>query len=287
MRNLAKLGWSLMILAAGGFSAAACDDESSSDDKGRGGSGNLGGQSGFDLEGCVTCGDSACPTEKSECDATAGCKELRSCTLGCANGDTACQTECANTAASNYAAATAAANYLACAVMHCASECTVGAGTGVGSIGGFAGAAGNGSLTGSGGTGSGQGGTPPVTYHCEGTRTISSCSQCSGTNPSCNCFSIPGCDGTTDSTCSGTVTEDCEYFDIDFPTCAEHGCEVGDGGCYAPTCASLGGTAQCSQLAGCVESNFSVTCYGTPTPCSALGESQCKSTGGCSWVSTK
>src|SRR4051812_22474837 len=43
---------------------------------------------------CLACGQTKCPSESSACDASSGCKTLRSCELECQTGDNACTNAC-------------------------------------------------------------------------------------------------------------------------------------------------------------------------------------------------
>jgi hypothetical protein len=241
-----------------------------------------GGGTGTVAARCAPCGTAKCPTEAKACTDLPVCRQLFECTVNCAATDAACKNGCTTAAASNNAAVVAGANYLACLALQCTTECFSASGSG--------GAGGTG--TSAGGTSSATGGAAtggrPTLHRCEGTNTVSACSMCGGTNPSCNCNSIPGCSGTTTFTCSGTPTIDCTQFD-QFTECASAGCaidysETSANICMTPTCASLSGNANCASLPGCSVSNPLVACSGTPTLCTYLTSASCSTAPGCKWV---
>lgn len=276
------------------FWASGCDDGSSSgtDQPNSGGATGAGGSPGVVPTACLACGDPQCPAEANACNNNAACKELISCSLACRSGDNTCQNNCTAATASDSAAILAAADYLACLVVKCPSQCvsSVGAGgNGSGQNGGGAsGIVGGGA--GNAGTGANLGGaattttTKVVTYHCEGTSTVTACSQCGGTAPTCMCNSIAGCSGSTYFTCTGTPTTDCTQFD-DFVSCESAGCKVDNSGnsiCLpSPTCASLNNNANCTSLAGCKVSSVTTNCTGSPTVCTLLPATNCSKTPGC------
>jgi hypothetical protein len=79
---------------------------------------------GVDTSACLSCAAMMCPSEAAACDASAGCKTLRSCTLACKAGDSGCQNDCTKKAASDSTAIVAGANYLECATSSCSDACT-------------------------------------------------------------------------------------------------------------------------------------------------------------------
>jgi hypothetical protein len=245
------------------------------------------GGPGDDNSACSSCGSSKCKTSKDKCTGLPACNQLMTCLLDCSATDVSCRAGCANAQIDTTAAA-AAAELLTCLTQSCTAEC-FSSGGGGGDLGGAGNAGGADAHGGSGGTtsggassvaGSGAAGAP-VRYHCAGTATVASCSQCSGSSPSCNCFAVPGCTGDTQTTCSGTPTEDCDAFGSDFPACESHGCKVGEEGCYGPQCSDLNNSAACSQLAGCKVASASVTCTGSLSPCSGLSNALCPGRPGC------
>src|SRR4051812_990283 len=50
--------------------------------------------SGDNKAACLSCAMNACPTQAAACDASAGCRALRACSLACRMGDSACQNAC-------------------------------------------------------------------------------------------------------------------------------------------------------------------------------------------------
>jgi hypothetical protein len=251
-----------------------------------GGNGAAGGP-GNSNGPCSSCGSSKCKPANDKCAGLPACNQLMTCLLDCSATDSTCLSGCANAQVDTTAAA-AAAELLTCLTLSCTAEC-FSSGGGAGDLGGAGNLGGAGDHGGAGGTtsggtsgraGSGAAGAP-VQYHCAGTATVASCSQCSGSNPTCNCFGVPGCTGDTQTTCGGTPTEDCAAFGTDFPTCVSHGCQVGDDGCFGPQCSDLNNLASCSQLAGCMVTSASVTCSGSLLPCSGLSNALCPGRAGC------
>jgi len=130
---------------------------------------------------CLTCATNACPSQAAACDASPGCKTLRSCSLACQSGDAACRNACTAAAANDTTAILAGANYLACADVSCHNECSGSSGTG-----GMSGSGGQGGSTGTGGSGgmAGSGGSDGSSGSCGTARAKqTSC----GLTPSSSC----------------------------------------------------------------------------------------------------
>src|SRR4051794_11384431 len=121
---------------------------------------SCGGDSGSSAaNACLACGQTKCPSQSSACDASSGCKMLRSCELSCQTGDNACTNACVSQVASDSNAVVAGANLLECATSMCPTECNPGSSGSAGSTG-HGGTTGNAGSTGHGGsTGTGTGGT--------------------------------------------------------------------------------------------------------------------------------
>lgn len=95
-----------------------------------GGSSNAGGSMGsgelpsVDLEACLSCGETACPTEWSACRDQGECTELTECSLAC-DEDLSCLSDCRD--ASTADDVNRATSFVQCAFLQCIEECTVGA----------------------------------------------------------------------------------------------------------------------------------------------------------------
>lgn len=275
--------WGILLVA--GAVWVGCASGCGSSDGGKGAA----GAPGTSNPRCSSCSSSKCQTSNDKCTGLPACNQLMTCLLDCPLTDITCRAGCANAQIDTTVAA-AAAELLTCLTQSCTAECFSVDG-GAGDLGGMGNAGGSGDHGGAGGTGGSSGGASnqagsgaagaPVKYHCAGTAMVTSCSQCGGSSPTCNCFGVPGCTGDTQTTCGGTPTEDCAAFENDFPACESHGCKVGDEGCYGPQCSDLSNSAACEQLAGCSVTSASVTCTGTLLPCSGLSNALCAGRAGC------
>src|ERR1041385_128231 len=119
--------------------------------------------SGVDTQACLSCAESNCASQASDCKAASGCEDIIKCMIGCGK-DAVCLSKC--NANSSPDANTKSLTYQACAFTRCADKCLYSGSTGAGGsagtgsggssgsaaggIGGFAGFAG---LPGTGGSG--------------------------------------------------------------------------------------------------------------------------------------
>lgn len=94
-----------------------------------------GGGKNAALNRCIKCAEEKCPSQSEACDKLPACQTLRSCELGCAQGDSACQNECVKAAANDSSAIVAAANLVACASTSCSSACSEASNSGSGGQG--------------------------------------------------------------------------------------------------------------------------------------------------------
>lgn len=167
-------------------------------------SGGDGDSGGLDSGACFSCGDEACPSERSACNDTKGCPDLLDCTLGCGS-DVSCAGSCSVaglTAQEAGNAGLAASSYVACAVPACASECTPGTST-----------------TGTSATGDGDSGFDlDACTSCGESACSSEYQACSNTGSCQTLFDCTwGCAGSTDANCAadclGQVSTD-DLYDV-------------------------------------------------------------------------
>jgi hypothetical protein len=220
----------LLILALGvalAFSAVVC-----------------GGSSSNVSPVCMSCLDSECSSESAACNASSGCKTLRSCALACAPGDSACQNRCTAMAASDSTAVIAGANLLACADSACHSECWPPAGTGAaGTTGtGRGGTTGSGNASGQAGN-TGSAGSPGTDLYCENQLQWAVGCAVDSETPFRNC------NGSPLNQCNALcyIRSSCnDYINLkagmhnELQDCLS-GCAVSFGGATAPTCANARG----------------------------------------------
>jgi len=113
---------------------------------GAGGSTGVGGSSsgGLDVQACLACAESQCPTSSMACKAVSGCEDILKCLVGC-NKDATCLSKC-NAGASSDANMKSLA-YQTCAFTGCPNECIYsGSSTGAGGATGSGGAGGSSAL---------------------------------------------------------------------------------------------------------------------------------------------
>jgi hypothetical protein len=219
------------------------------------GSGSSGGNA------CLTCGGKMCPSETSACDASSGCKTLRSCELGCQVGDDTCKNACVAKVASDSTAVVAGANLLECATSMCPTECNPAATGTAGTNGG----------TGSAGT-TGHAGTTGTTGHA-GTNGGTGSAGTSGQSPG-NCYDTAlwstGCAVDTEPpfrTCDASNITQCnngcyimgscnDYQQYkagvlgDLSSCLNYCAFVNHTGASGATCANASGMLYACDLAG-------------------------------------
>ncbi len=140
---------------------------------------NTGGGSssnGVDIDDCFACGESSCSAENDACDASAGCRTVLECWLGCGT-NASCQSAC-DTSQVTANDLTVISSYFTCFATECVSECTVSSTSGGGGNGGGGGGGGNGD-----GGGNSDAGAP--------------CSATDGERGSCASDDAEACDGDT------------------------------------------------------------------------------------------
>jgi hypothetical protein len=122
------------------------------------GSGGSSG-SGVNVQACLSCAESKCPSQAMDCKSVTGCNDIITCLVGC-NKDATCLSKC-NANASVDANSKSLA-YQTCAFTSCVADCTF--------SGGSTGAGGS-TSTGSGGSAAGSGGSggssSPVCAICD------------------------------------------------------------------------------------------------------------------------
>jgi hypothetical protein len=146
----------LACLALSGCSLlpGASDEDDGDSDDGDDNGGGKGGSGGGGNSACSGCADAACSNEASNCDSTAGCRDVLDCILGCDATDATCQVGCVPQTSEGATAYAAAATYYSCAITSCYQECVAGVGGSSGG-GGTSGAGGSAGDAGSGNTGAG------------------------------------------------------------------------------------------------------------------------------------
>ncbi len=75
------------------------------------------------ISACLSCGEAACPSEHAACQDVPACASLYDCSVRCAAGDAACQSDCTSGAGNDVEALSAATNYSACIATSCTNEC--------------------------------------------------------------------------------------------------------------------------------------------------------------------
>jgi hypothetical protein len=108
------------------------------------------GGGGLDVQACLSCAETNCPSQAMDCKSATGCEDIIKCMVGC-NKDATCLSKC--NANASVDANTKSLAYQTCAFTSCVSDCVYSGGSTV------AGGASGDNSTGSGSGGSGNGGS--------------------------------------------------------------------------------------------------------------------------------